>query len=109
MKKKGYLRSAVFMLALGLAALSYGLSLAGFFNRYKIMVKELPCSRCANYKVSFGSFKLSNQVQDTGNNINTSQVYINGVANPYIADYNKTYNYYLVTARVTGLQAGESG
>jgi hypothetical protein len=108
MKKRFYQRISILFFILSIAIGVYGLSLTGFFNKNKILVKELSCSSCANYEVFLSSFKIAQQLQDTGNTIKTSQVFINGAINPYTADYTKTYDYYIVTGKVTGLQPGDS-
>lgn len=108
MKKRFYQRLSVLFFILSITIGVYGLSLTGFFNKNKILVKELSCSSCANYEVFLSSFKIAQQLQDTGSLIKTSQVFINGATNPYTADYTKTYDYYIVTGKVTGLQPGDS-
>jgi hypothetical protein len=108
MKKRGYQRLSILFFILSISGCLYGLSITGFFNKNEILVKELSCSRCANYEVFLSSFKIASQVQDTGNTIKTTQVFINGVANPYTADYTKTYDYYIATGKVTGLQIGDT-
>lgn len=108
MKKRIYQRVSVLLFILSITACVYGLSITGFFNKNKILVKELSCSRCANYEIFLSSFKIAQQLQDTGSSIKTSQCFINGISNPYTADYTKTYDYYIVTGKVTGLQPGDS-
>ena len=108
MKKRAYQRFSIVFFILSITLGVYGLSITGFFNKNKILVKELSCSSCANYEVFLSSFKIAQQVQESDSTIKTSQVFINGVINPYTADYTKTYDYYIVTGRVTGLQHGDS-
>jgi len=108
MKKRFYQRLSILFFILSITIGVYGLSITGFFDKNKILVKELSCSSCANYEVFLSSFKIAQQLQDTDSTIKTSQVFINGAANPYNADYTKTYDYYIVTGKVTGLQPGDS-
>jgi hypothetical protein len=101
MKKKIYQRLSILFLILGISAIVYPLSLTGIFNKNKLIVRALACESCANYEVISGSFKLSGQVPDT---LNTTQVFLTGLANPYGADFTKTYDHYLVTGKVTGIK-----
>jgi hypothetical protein len=108
MKKRYYQRFSILLFIVSVSIGVYGLSITGFFNKNKILVKELSCSSCANYEVFLSSFKIAQQVQETDSTIKTSQVFINGATNPYTADYTKTYDYYIVTGKVSGLEPGDS-
>ncbi len=60
----------------------------------------------ADYEVITGSFKLETQLPDTISNVDVSSIFINGHPNPFQADYTKTYNYFILQGKVTGLTQG---
>lgn len=103
MNRKIYVRFSVLFFTVSIAVFVYTLSLTGLFDKNKILVKALACDGCASYQVVIGSFKLGSHMPDSIHYKNISQVFLNGVPNPYAFDYTKTYDYYVVTGKVTGV------
>jgi hypothetical protein len=109
MKKKRYLVASVILLILSIAAFIYSLQGIGIFSGDKILVRALSCDECAQYEVVAGNSKISSQLQAPSDSVNIYQAYITGEPNPASNDYSKTYDYYLVTGKLTGLQKAKNG
>lgn len=102
MKKRIYIRLSIIFFVLCVGIFAYGLSVIGLFTKGKVMVKAL-ANNNVEYEVITGSFKLESQLPDTISNVDVSSIFISGRPNPFQADYTKTYNYFILEGRVTGL------
>lgn len=109
MKKKRYLFTSVILFIISIAAFIYSLQGIGVFSGNKILVRALSCDECAQYEVVAGNSKITSQLQAPADSVNIYQVYITGEPNPSSNDYTKTYDYYLVTGKLTGLQKAKNG
>jgi hypothetical protein len=108
MKKKRYLFASIVLFIVSIAAFIYSLQGIGVFSGDKILVRALSCDECAQYEVVAGTSKISSQLQAPSDSVNIYQVYITGEPNPASNDYTKTYDYYLVKGKLTGLQKAKN-
>ncbi|MGC4034681.1 MAG: hypothetical protein QM764_01880 [Chitinophagaceae bacterium] len=110
MRKKNYLRLAIAFFIICLAAGFWSLRLIGVFSKDELLVKAQACGNCAAYEVIKGSSKVAAQVQEPADSVDATQVNIVGEPNPFASDFTKTFDYFLVSGKVTGLQrASNSG
>ncbi len=108
MKKKKYLRTSILFFIIGIAILFYSLQQVGFFVANKILLRALSCSECAEYEVILGDSKIASQLIGPTDSVNIYQAYVTGEPNPSASDFTKTYDYYVITGKVTGLQKAKN-
>jgi hypothetical protein len=109
MKKRKYLYITVALFTISIAAAVYTVREIGLFSKDKILVRALSCDECADYEVVAGNSKISSQLQAPSDSVNIYQVYLTGDSNPSSQDYTRTYDYYLVKGKLTGLQKAKTG
>jgi hypothetical protein len=108
MRKKKYLHASIVLFILSIATLFYSLQGIGFFSKDRILIRVISCNECADYQVIMGYSKIASQLQGPSDSVNILQVYLTGEPNPASADYTSTYDYYLVTGKVTALQKAKN-
>lgn len=108
MKKKKYLYASLIFFISGIAFLFYSLQRVGVFAGNKILLRALSCTECAEYEIVMGDSKIASQLLGPSDSVNIYQAYVTGEPNPFAADFTKTYDYYLVTGKVTGLQKAKN-
>ena len=104
MKQKQYLFIAILIFVLGICVFIYALADAGIFSGNKFWVKSLACDQCPSHAIIIGSSKLSGQLPDSADKGDASRAFLTGVPNPYLADYTKTYNYFIITGKLTDVK-----
>lgn len=96
-----------------MVTLFYRLVNIGVFSSNKIIIRAISCDSCADYSVIMGSSKITSQLQpqllSTNDSINIAQVYVTGNPNPALSDYTKTYDYYIITGKLSALQKAKNG
>jgi len=104
MKKKKFIVASIVLFILSIAAFVYNLQELGIFSKDKMLVRAVSCDECADFEIIMGNSKIASQLQGPSDSVNIYQAYMTGEPNPASADYNKTYDYYIVTGKVTALQ-----
>lgn len=104
MKQKQYLVIAVSIFILCILVFIYALADAGIFAGNKYWVKALACDKCPSHEIIIGSSKLSSQLPDSADKAEPSKAFLEGKPNPFLSDYTKTYNYFIVTGKLTDVK-----
>lgn len=104
MKQKQYLIIAISVFTLGILVFIYALADAGIFAGNKFWVRALACDKCPSHEIIIGSSKLSSQLPDSADKGESSKAFLTGQLNPFLSDYTKTYDYFIVTGKFTDVK-----
>lgn len=104
MKQKQYLIIAISVFILGIFVFIYALADAGIFAGNKFWVRALACDKCPSHEVIIGSSKLSSQLPDSADKGESSKAFLAGKPNPFLSDYTKTYDYFIITGKLTDVK-----
>lgn len=104
MKQKQYLFTAISIFIFGVFVFIYALADAGVFAGNRFWVKALACDKCPTHEIIIGSSRLSSQLPDSADKGDPSKAFLAGTPNPFLSDYTKTYDYFIVTGKLTDVK-----
>lgn len=104
MKQKQYLVIAVSIFILCILVFIYALGDAGVFAGNKFWVRALACDKCPTHEIIIGRSRLSSQLPDSADKGESSKAFLAGQPNPFLSDYTKTYDYFIITGKLTDVK-----
>lgn len=101
-------KAAYVLLVLSLILGTHVVWQTGVLASNTVVLKALACT-CPDYRVDLGVWNLSSPLLDTVANLDRSEVYVTGKANPWNSDYRTMFDFMVARGEVVGVDRVSNG